>query len=67
MAFFCFAGFIRFQSVHYMLLITKKSEVAMIGGHKIFHIEDTAMIPVQSKGELPSHPDEAKLILFPNF
>lgn len=53
-------GFIRFLSVHYMLLVTKKTEVAMIGGHRIYHIEDTAMIPVQSKGDLPSHPEEAK-------
>jgi len=55
-------GFIRFLSVHYMLLITKKSEVAMIGGHRIFHLEDTAMIPVQSKGDLQSHPDEHKYV-----
>ncbi|KWU45342.1 hypothetical protein RHOSPDRAFT_28774 [Rhodotorula sp. JG-1b] len=39
----CFgiAGFVRFTSTYHMILITKRSKVAVIGGHHIFHSEGT--------------------------
>ncbi|GAA5980284.1 hypothetical protein JCM10908_001598 [Rhodotorula pacifica] len=39
----CFgiAGFVRFTSTYHMILITKRSKVALIGGHHIFHSEGT--------------------------
>ena len=39
-------GFIKFTGPYYMLLITKKSTVAMIGGHYIYQIEATELVPL---------------------
>ncbi|OAA56013.1 polyphosphoinositide phosphatase Fig4 [Cordyceps fumosorosea ARSEF 2679] len=39
-------GFIRFTGCHYMLLITKKSTVAMLGGHYVYQVEGTELIPL---------------------
>ncbi|CAI4219861.1 unnamed protein product [Parascedosporium putredinis] len=39
-------GFIKFMGPYYMLLITKKSTVAMIGGHYIYQIEGTELVPL---------------------
>ncbi|PFH55330.1 hypothetical protein XA68_18569 [Ophiocordyceps unilateralis] len=39
-------GFIKFTGPYYMLLITKKSTVAMIGGHYIYQVEGTDLIPL---------------------
>ena len=37
-------GFIRFTGAHYMLLVTKRSQVAVIGGHYIYQIDGTDLI-----------------------
>ncbi|ENH75273.1 Polyphosphoinositide phosphatase [Fusarium oxysporum f. sp. cubense race 1] len=37
-------GFIKFTGPYYMLLITKKSTVAMVGGHYIYQIEGTELV-----------------------
>jgi phosphatidylinositol 3,5-bisphosphate 5-phosphatase len=39
-------GFIKFTGPYYMLLITKKSTVAMIGGHYIYQVDGTELIPL---------------------
>ncbi|RDA91054.1 hypothetical protein CP533_6296 [Ophiocordyceps camponoti-saundersi (nom. inval.)] len=39
-------GFIKFTGPFYMLLITKKSTVAMVGGHYIYQVEGTDLIPL---------------------
>ncbi|KAI1824509.1 SacI homology domain-containing protein [Xylaria intraflava] len=39
-------GFIQFTGPIYMLLITKKSTVAMIGGHYVYQIDGTELIPL---------------------
>ena len=36
-------GFVKFTGPFYMLLITKKSTVAMIGGHYIYQIDGTEL------------------------
>lgn len=41
-------GFIKFTGPYYMMLITKKSTVAMIGGHYIYQIDGTDLIPLTS-------------------
>ncbi|KAK4193800.1 putative Polyphosphoinositide phosphatase [Podospora australis] len=43
-------GFIKFTGPYYMLLITKKSTVAMIGGHYVYQIDGTDLIPLTSPG-----------------
>ena len=37
-------GFIRFTGAYYMLVITKRSQVAMIGGHYIYQIDGTELV-----------------------
>ncbi|KFY02639.1 hypothetical protein O988_02015 [Pseudogymnoascus sp. VKM F-3808] len=34
-------GFVRFTGTYYMLLITKRSQVALIGGHYVYQIDDS--------------------------
>ncbi|KAL2140986.1 hypothetical protein VTI28DRAFT_2991 [Corynascus sepedonium] len=41
-------GFIKFTGPYYMLLITKKSTVAMVGGHYVYQIDGTDLIPLTS-------------------
>ncbi|KAI4256728.1 MAG: hypothetical protein LQ352_001969 [Teloschistes flavicans] len=41
-------GFIRFTGAYYMLLITKRSQVAMVGGHSIYQIDGTDLVPLIS-------------------
>ena len=37
-------GFIRFTGAYYMLVVTKRSQVAMIGGHYIYQVDGTELI-----------------------
>lgn len=39
-------GFIRFTEEYYMLVITKRSVVSLLGGHYIYHIDSTELIPL---------------------
>lgn len=39
-------GFIRFTEAYYLLLITKRQQVAMLGGHYIYQIEGTELVPL---------------------
>ena len=41
-------GFIRFTGEYYMLLITKRSQVAMLGGHYVYQIDATELISLAS-------------------
>lgn len=43
-------GFIKFTGPWYLLLITKKSTVAMIGGHYVYQIDATNLIPMTPPG-----------------
>ena len=57
-------GFIRFTGDYYMLLITKRSQVAMIGGHYVYQIDATELIPLASSNRLKTdrHAEEARYI-----
>lgn len=39
-------GFIRFTEAYYMLIITKRRQVAMIGGHFVYQVEGTELVPL---------------------
>lgn len=39
-------GFIRFTEAYYMLIITKRQQVATIGGHYVYQIEGTELVPL---------------------
>ncbi|KIY44512.1 hypothetical protein FISHEDRAFT_51229 [Fistulina hepatica ATCC 64428] len=44
--FYGIAGFIRFTAGWYMIIITKRQIVALLGGHYVFHCSGTEMITV---------------------
>ena len=58
-------GFIRFTGSYYMLLITKRSQVAMIGGHYIYQIDGTELVPLTTSSRTKTdskHGEEARFI-----
>ncbi|KAH7398456.1 polyphosphoinositide phosphatase-like protein Fig4 [Pyrenochaeta sp. MPI-SDFR-AT-0127] len=63
-------GFIRFTEAYYMLLITKRSQVAMLGGHYIYQVDGTEMIPLTtgstSRFQKDRNPEEARFLAILN-
>lgn len=59
---FGIVGFIRFLEGYYIILITKRRLVAVIGHHTIYKIEDTSMIYIPNDGVRISHPDEPRYV-----
>jgi len=58
-------GFIRFTSAYYMLLITKRRQVAMIGGHYVYQIDGTELVSLSmpsSRFKLDRDAEEARFI-----
>ncbi|KAK5742852.1 phosphatidylinositol-3,5-bisphosphate 5-phosphatase [Elasticomyces elasticus] len=41
-------GFIRFTEAYYMLVITKRQQVAMIGGHYVYQVEGTELVSLST-------------------
>jgi hypothetical protein len=52
-------GFIRFTGAYYMLVITKRSQVAMIGGHFVYQVDGTELVPLTT-GANPQFKPNAK-------
>ena len=50
-------GFIRFTGAYYMLVITKRSQVALIGGHYIYQIDGTELVPLMASSSFRSKSD----------
>ncbi|KOS13924.1 polyphosphoinositide phosphatase [Malassezia pachydermatis] len=44
--YFGLIGFIRFTAGYYMVLVSKRSVVSLIGGHYIYHCDETQVLPV---------------------
>ncbi|EEH20357.1 hypothetical protein PABG_02616 [Paracoccidioides brasiliensis Pb03] len=63
-------GFIRFTGPYYMLLVTKRSQVAMVGGHYIYQIDGTELVPLSSstfaRAKADKNPEEARFIAIMN-
>ncbi len=58
-------GFIRFTGAYYMLLATKRSAVAVIGGHYVYQIDGTELVPLtdsSTRPKLDRDPEEARSI-----
>ena len=59
-------GFVRFTEAYYMLLITKRSQVAMIGGHYVYQVDGTELIPLTtgstSRFQKDRNPEEARFL-----
>ena len=41
-------GFVRFTGAYYMMLVTKRSQVAIVGGHYIYQVDGTELISLSS-------------------
>ncbi|KAJ4368320.1 phosphatidylinositol-3,5-bisphosphate 5-phosphatase [Neocucurbitaria cava] len=63
-------GFIRFTEAYYMLLVTKRAQVAMLGGHYIYQVDGTEMIPLTtgstSRFQKDRNPEEARFLAILN-
>ncbi|RVE46868.1 hypothetical protein evm_008513 [Chilo suppressalis] len=59
---FGIVGFIRFLEGYYIILVTKRRKIAVIGYHSIYKIEDTATIYIPSDGSKPQNPDEQRYL-----
>lgn len=58
-------GFIRFTGAYYMLLITKRSQVAMIGGHYVYQVDDTELVSLtvpSSRFAIDRDAEEARFV-----
>ncbi|KAJ5672199.1 Polyphosphoinositide phosphatase [Penicillium longicatenatum] len=55
-------GFIQFTGAYYMLLVTKRSQVAMLGGHNVYQIDETELISLTTSSRLKpeNQPDEER-------
>ncbi|XP_028173128.1 polyphosphoinositide phosphatase [Ostrinia furnacalis] len=59
---FGIVGFIRFLEGYYIILVTKRRKIAVVGSHSIYKIEDTSMIYIPSDVSKPQHPDEQRYL-----
>ncbi|XP_020292603.1 polyphosphoinositide phosphatase isoform X2 [Pseudomyrmex gracilis] len=59
---FALLGFIRFLEGYYIILVTKRRRVAVIGHHTIYKIEDTSMIYIPNDMIRIFHPDEQRYV-----
>ena len=58
-------GFIRFTAAYYMLLITKRRQVALLGGHYIYQVDGTELVSLTtptSRFKLDRDAEEARFV-----
>lgn len=60
--FFGIIGFLRFTAGWYMILITKRSPVALFGGHYVYHCEETEMLTIPSSHKIDKPSEEQRLM-----
>ncbi|ORY34868.1 SacI homology domain-domain-containing protein [Naematelia encephala] len=53
-------GFVKFTAGWYLILITKRSVVGLLGGHYIYHCDETTLLTIASKSERTSQ--ETKML-----
>ncbi|XP_051155990.1 polyphosphoinositide phosphatase isoform X2 [Leptopilina boulardi] len=59
---FGIVGFVRFLEGYYIILVTKRRKVGVIGHHTIYKIEDTSMIYIPNDSVRIFHPDEQRYV-----
>ncbi|AET37775.1 phosphatidylinositol-3,5-bisphosphate 5-phosphatase Ecym_2016 [Eremothecium cymbalariae DBVPG len=59
-------GFIRFTDCYYLVVVTKISYVAVLGGHSIYHIDDTQLVPISASYKKPDATESRFLSTFQN-
>ncbi|KAH8822765.1 polyphosphoinositide phosphatase [Flagelloscypha sp. PMI_526] len=60
--FFGIAGFIRFTAGWYMVVVSKRSVVALLGGHYLYHCENAEMFPVCFNHRIDKPTEEQRLL-----
>jgi hypothetical protein len=55
-------GFVRFTAGWYMILVTKRSVVALLGGHYVYHCESTEMLPICHNHRVEKVSEENRLM-----
>lgn len=55
-------GFVRFTAGWYIVLITKRSVRALMGGHYIYHCEDTSIYKICPTMKVENPSEEARLL-----
>ncbi|MCJ1339813.1 phosphatidylinositol-3,5-bisphosphate 5-phosphatase [Bachmanniomyces sp. S44760] len=59
-------GFIKFTGAFYMLLITKRSQVALVGGHYIYQIDGTELVSLttasSTRFKIERNPEEGRFV-----
>jgi phosphatidylinositol 3,5-bisphosphate 5-phosphatase len=55
-------GFIRFTAGWYMILITARRQVGLLGGHHLYHCDNTDMIPICPNHRIDKPAEELRLI-----
>ncbi|PCH43055.1 hypothetical protein WOLCODRAFT_74198 [Wolfiporia cocos MD-104 SS10] len=60
--FFGIAGFVKFTAGWYMIVISKRSVVALLGGHYIYHCENTDIVPVCFNHKIDRPAEEQRLM-----
>ncbi|GAB6033742.1 hypothetical protein CHUAL_013865 [Chamberlinius hualienensis] len=55
-------GFVRFLEGYYIILITKRRRVGLIGHHTIYKIEETCMHYIPNDSVRSQHPDESRYV-----
>jgi len=55
-------GFVKFLEGYYMILITKRRKVALVGHHTIYKVEDVAMVYIPSESGRKHDSEEAKYV-----
>ncbi|KAF8628570.1 hypothetical protein AX17_005966 [Amanita inopinata Kibby_2008] len=60
--FYGIAGFVKFTAGWYMILAMKRSVVALLGGHYLYHCENTEMIPISPSQKIEKPAEEQRLM-----
>ncbi|KIJ60428.1 hypothetical protein HYDPIDRAFT_98752 [Hydnomerulius pinastri MD-312] len=59
---FGIAGFVKFTAGWYMIVISKRSVVALLGGHYLYHCESTEVVPVSFNHKIEKPAEEQRLL-----
>ncbi|XP_064473715.1 polyphosphoinositide phosphatase-like [Ornithodoros turicata] len=59
---FGIVGFVSFRQGYYLILITKRRRIAIIGHHTIYKVEDTNMVYLPNTPDSSLHPEESRYV-----
>ncbi|GAA6022535.1 hypothetical protein JCM11491_005592 [Sporobolomyces phaffii] len=65
-SFYGIAGFVRFTSTYYMVLIKRRAAVGLIAGHYVYHCESTVLRPITPSSPGVSAEEARRITAFQN-